>query len=63
MYVIDQKPNRFKKLDSQKFKEANFEERKNLQEWIDNESELIWLNQDEAVKLDGIEKYNKTIHR
>jgi len=35
MYVIDQKTNRVKKLNSQKFKEANFEERKNLQEWIE----------------------------
>jgi hypothetical protein len=41
MYVIDQKTNRVKKLDSQKFKEANFEERKNLQEWIANEPNIF----------------------
>lgn len=41
MYVIDQKTNRVKKLDSQKFKEANFEERKNLQEWIANEPSIF----------------------
>lgn len=41
MYIIDQKTNRVKKLDSQKFKEANFEERKNLQEWIANEPNIF----------------------
>jgi hypothetical protein len=41
MYVIDQKTNRVKKLDPQKFKEANFEERKNLQEWIANEPNIF----------------------
>jgi hypothetical protein len=41
MYVIDQKTNRVKKLDSQKFKEANFEERKDLQEWIANEPNIF----------------------
>lgn len=41
MYLIDQKTNRVKKLDSQKFKEANFEERKNLQEWIANEPNIF----------------------
>ena len=41
MYLIDQKTNRVKKLESPKFKDAEFEERKNLQEWIANEPNIF----------------------
>jgi hypothetical protein len=41
MYLIDQKTNRVKKLETPKFKDAEFEERKNLQEWIANEPNIF----------------------
>jgi len=41
MYLIGNKKNRVKKLDSQKFKYANFEERKNLQELIAKEPNIF----------------------
>ena len=63
MFIINKETNRIEKLESSTFKLLGFKECENLQEWIANESELIWLKQDEAVKLEGIEKYNKTIHR
>ena len=37
MYLIDKKTNRIAQVSKATFKEADFSERKNLQEWLANE--------------------------
>ena len=60
MYLIDKKTNRVQKLQNQKFKEANFDERRNLQEWIANEpnifNEELLIIQKEFDGFDGTQE-------